>query len=170
MNQKQREFLIERVNKTFDAQVREINAEKTKAPSLNNYLIAAFLDNSIQFNDIDVLKNKIREQVLKMGSGNVLIHENKERYLMGNDVFAGRNTCEVIAEDLFIIPESYKIALEEYNSKMEEIRKRVNALQAQKDTIILKIQIGSDAILDKLISQADNLADLSLMNNHLLIS
>ena len=47
MNQDQRKFLIERVNKTFQAQKQKLEANKIERPSLNNYLVAAFLDNSI---------------------------------------------------------------------------------------------------------------------------
>ena len=170
MNQDQRKFLIERVNKTFISQREKIEASKQLVePSLNNYLIAAFLDNTIQFNNIEALKEKMRNTVLKMGHSDRLIKEEDEWGSRRNKSKT-KHICEVIASDLFIIPESYKKALAEYESDKAEIERQINELEAQKDTILLKIQIGSNQVLDKLITQVDNLADLNIMNSQFLLS
>jgi hypothetical protein len=167
MNQDQRKFLIERVNKTFLLQKSKLEANKIERPSLNNYLVAAFLDNSIEFNDIEKLKIKMRQTVLKYGSSDKLVKEgNSLRYFENKD----NNICEIIAEDLFIIPESYKVALAEYEAYKKDIQDKVEQLEAQKDTILLKIQIGSNQVLDKLITQVDNLADLNIMNSQFLLA
>lgn len=166
MNQDQRKFLIERVNKTFDNQKRKIEGDKLIKPSLNNYLVAAFLDNSIEFNDIDKLKVKMRETVLRYGASDKLINEKDDWRNERKDA----NTCNIIAEDLFIIPESYKKALAEYQANLKKQRNEVGQLEAQKDTILLKIQIGSNQVLDKLITQVDNLADLNIMNSQFLLT
>ena len=169
MNQEQRKFLIERVNKTFQVQKSKLEANKIEKPSLNNYLVAAFLDNSIQFNDIEKLKIKMRENVLRFGAYDKLIKESKDRWENAG-VNKDKDTCEIIAEDLFIIPESYKVALAEYEAYKKDIQDKINELEAQKDTILLKIQIGSNQILDKLITQVDNLADLNIMNSQFLLN
>jgi hypothetical protein len=70
---------------------------------------------------------------------------------------------------LFIIPESYKKALAEYQSEKDKQQQEIDQLEAQKDTILLKIQIGSNQVLDKLITQVDNLADLNIMNSQFLL-
>lgn len=169
MNQDQRKFLIERVNKTFQSQKSKLEANKIEQPSLNNYLVAAFLDNSIQFNDIEKLKIKMRETVLRFGASDKLVKESRDRWDSGN-ACKGKGTCEIIAEDLFIIPESYKVALAEYDAYKKDIQDKVEQLEAQKDTILLKIQIGSNQVLDKLITQVDNLADLNIMNSQFLLN
>lgn len=43
-------------------------------------------------------------------------------------------------------------------------------LEACKETIIMKIQIGSNAVLDKLITDVDNMADLRIMNAKFLLN
>lgn len=149
-------------------QKRKIEESKElKRPSLNNYLVAAFLDDSIQFADIEKLKVKMREMVLKFGTGDQLIKERSEWRSRGDEA---QNTCSVIAEDLFVIPEAYIKALAEYEADKREIESKVAELEAQKDTILLKIQIGSNAVLDKLITQVDNLADLNIMNSQFLLT
>lgn len=170
MNQDQRKFLIERVNKTFQKQKDTIeNSNTSVAPSLNNYLIAAFLDNSIQFNDIEKLKEKMRATVLKMGSSDILIKSESDHWRNRSSAKKEKHTCEVAAEDLFVIPEAYKSALAEYEKAKQEIEKKVEELEASRDTILLKIQIGSNQVLDKLVTQVDNLADLNIMNNQFLL-
>lgn len=170
MNQEQRKFLIERVNKTFQKQKSNLEAQfKKEPPSLNNYLVSAFLENTIEFNDIEKLKVKMKEMVLKYGASDRLVRETKDRW-DNTGVYKNKNTCEIITEDLFIIPESYKIALSEYEESQKIINDKISELEAQRDTILLKIQIGSNQILDKLVTQVDNLADLNIMNNQFLLS
>lgn len=169
MNQDQRKFLIERVNKTFQAQKQKLEANKIERPSLNNYLVAAFLDNSIEFNDIENLKIKMRETVLKYGASDKLVTESRDRWDSGN-AYKDKNTCAIITEDLFIIPEGYKKALAEYEAYRKDIQDKIEELEAQKDTILLKIQIGSNQVLDKLVTQVDNLADLNIMNSQFLLA
>ena len=169
MNQDQRKFLIERVNKTFQTQKSKLEKDKIERPSLNNYLVAAFLDNSIQFNDIEKMKTKMRETVLKFGASDKLVKESKDRW-DSTGAYKDKNTCEIIAEDLFVVPESYKVALAEYEAYKKDIQDKVEQLEAQKDTILLKIQIGSNQVLDKLVTQVDNLADLNIMNSQFLLS
>jgi hypothetical protein len=169
MNQDQRRFLIDRVNKTFQSQKSKLETGKIEKPSLNNYLVASFLDNSIQFNDIEKLKIKMRETVLKFGQSDKLVKESKDRWDNSN-AYKDKNTCEIIAEDLFIVPENYKIALAEYEAYKKDIEDKIEQLEAQKDTILLKIQIGSNQVLDKLITQVDNLADLNIMNSQFLLT
>ena len=44
MNKDQRNFLIERIKKTERGNLDKLEAQRPKHPSLNNYLIAAILD------------------------------------------------------------------------------------------------------------------------------
>ncbi len=173
MNNDQRKYLIQQVQETLTTQVNELERSKPKQPSLNNYLIAAFLDNSIEFADLSPLKDKIRERVLKMGREDALIEESDE-----DNWYSGRrrksetkhNYVKLLAEEVFVIPEDYIKALTEYQSKIDEIQDKVKQLNAQCKTITMKIQIGSAATLDKLVQQIDNMADLNIINNQLLLT
>ena len=168
MNQDQRKFLLIRIETTYCKQKKKIEEEsKKEKPSLNNYLVAAFLDNTIEFNDIEKLKVKMRETVLRYGASDKLVKETDK---WGHSLNSGVNKVEIIAEDLFIIPQAYLNALDEYNKWKAELTEKLDALEAQKDTLLMKIQIGSNAVLDKLITQVDNLADLNIINSQFLLS
>lgn len=170
MNQEQRKYLIEQVNKTHTRETRllEKEAERVVKPSLNNYLIAAVFDNSFQLKDVVELREKIKARVLKFGKNDKIVTDGN------NDSWSSRNKEEdsvtLPVEDLFVIPEAYKVELEKYKAYKKAIKLKELALDAQRDTIIMKIQIGSNAILDKLIMQVDNLGDLDLTNTQLALN
>jgi hypothetical protein len=171
MNQTQRDFLIKKIEKTYNDQVEQINSEEATAPSLNNYLIAAFLNGTIRYKNLDLLKEKLHNRVLKMGIKGVLINEDDEddwrstRRRRSSE----RKYMEIDPEDLFEIPQAYLDELELYRAKKRDIAKRLKELEAQKETIIMKLQIGSAKILDKFVEQVDNLIDIETLNRSLLI-
>lgn len=175
MNADQRKFLVERVNKTFTQQKEKLKDKEITRPSLNNYLVAAFLDNSIQFNDLEKLKEKMRKTVLSFGSSDVIVQE-KDKYgynrrrRSDDDDDGAKEYCEVDIKDLFVIPQAYLDELKKYQDYMDDLKGKMEQLEAQRDTILLKIQIGSNQVLDKLITQVDNLADLNIMNSQFLLS
>lgn len=167
MNQKQRDYLMDSINNTCNEQIKKLNGTIPDKPSLNNYLVASFLDNTVQFADINILKKKMRESVIKMGKGEILVSTDNRGFY--NNREDEKDYVKVIPEDLFIIPEQYKKAITVYEKKKKEIEKQINILENTKKTIMLKLQIGSNAILEKLIEQVDNMGDLSLINTQLLI-
>lgn len=170
MNQQQREFLIKSVDSTLRQQIEDLNKQKPKKPSLNNYLIAAFLDNTVEFADLTPLKEKIRERVLRMGRQDVLISEDTDGFWSHQKHSDSKNNyIKLLAEEVFVIPEAYKQALAEYQQKTDEIDEKIKELRAHAHTITMKIQIGSSSVLDKLVQQIDNMADLNIMNNQLLL-
>ncbi len=162
MNQAQREYLVDQVQKTCRAQTQVLHNQIPDRPSLNNYMIAAFLDNTIEFNDIARLKELMRDTVLKMGHGDSLIQEGSDWRRKSDDTYV-----KIKPHDLFVIPAAYHKAVEEYEKVKNDLQKKINALNSQADTIVMKLKIGSAKALETLISQVDNIADLDMMNNTL---
>lgn len=167
MNQNQREFLIKHVEKTYRNQKEELDEATPKEPSLNNYLIAAVLDGSFQLQDVEVMREAIRQTVLNLGpEGSLVGGKGRNRY-SDYDV---EHQVKLQAESLFVLPDNYLKALAEYETKRAEWDAQRKQLEDYKETIILKIQIGSPQVLAKLIEQVDNLADLNIVNTNLLLS
>ena len=169
MNQDQRKYLIAQVEKTCHKQIDELKSKIPIKPSLNNYLVASFLDNTIQFADIEELKVKMRTAVLNYGVGKALVRESNDYYYGRRSEDRKPNTVEVVAEDLFIIPQIYKDALAVYEAEVASINDKIKTLNATRETIVMKIQIGSSSTMDKLVMQIDNMGDLDLVNNQLLL-
>ena len=167
MNQDQRKFLIAQVEKTCEKQSRGL--DYPKEPSLNNYLVAAFLDNTIQINDLELLKSKIRDRVLRLGSEEVLVKEERGYRRGTGTERVEKKYITVDPEDIFVVPAAYLEAMEAYRKEWEDVDQKKKGLESAKDTIIMKIQIGSNQVLDRLIEQVDNMCDLNIMNTQLLL-
>ena len=167
MNQEQRKFLIDQVNKESKNQIDKLKEKIPDRPSLNNYLVAAFLDNTIEFNDISTLRVKMRNTVLKYGHSDKLVESEKNEW---SNYRHENPYVKILPEDLFVIPNSYQQALIEYKEKKEQIDAQIKHIESMTLTIITKIQIGSNAAMDKLVMQIDNLGDLNLVNTQLMLN
>ena len=167
MNQKQREFLIAEIEKNYKNQVEELNEQLINAPSLNNYLVAAFLDNSIEFAELNQLREKLRDKVIAFGTEDSLIIKNNA---FGRRYQTTSHLVSIQAEHLFVIPQNYKLALSKYNEIRKKVNKQIAELTAHRNTIIYKLNIGSNASLENLITEVDNLSDLSIMNTQFLLT
>lgn len=172
MNQKQREFLIGEINRTYKRQLDELKAQRGTAPSLNNYIISAIMTGTIKFQPLAMMQAEIKARVLKMGNADILVKEENSRWRYDNnqDSLETNHYLNINAKYIFVLPPEYVEARKEYEEKEMTINNQIKMLGEYKDTLILKIQIGSDKVLDKLIEQADNLADLNLMNSRLALS
>lgn len=167
MNQNQRDFLIKHVEKTYRNQREKLDESKPSAPSLNNYLIAAILEGSFELQPAERLRETIHQQVLELGADGKLIVD-KDRWNRDDDEEDRHVT--LCAEDVFVLPHNYQEAREQYERERAKWAAQARQLEEYRDTIILKIQIGSAQVLAKLIEQVDNLADLNIVNTNLLLT
>ena len=104
MNKDQRNFLVDTIRGTYQTERKAIESQRKKKPSLNNYLVAAFLDGTIQFNSMDALKEKMRRRVLEMGHDQQLLHRDRNRW--ANDSEEDEDVVHLSADELFVLPES----------------------------------------------------------------
>ena len=81
--------------------------------------------------------------------------------------YGSREKLEFDADDLFEIPEEYKIALSKYNTTADEINGKIDTLKTQMETLETRIQLASDKILQTMINEVDDMGDLSLMDTKL---
>lgn len=157
MNQQQRDYLIRKIDKTFTDQTEALEESVPEEPLLNNYIIGAFLDNSIKILDSKVIKANLKKVVLALG---------KDEFV--EDAYRDEKAfIKITPSDIMEMPAVYA----EEHGKWEVIKKgideKIKALHSQKESLILRIQIGSNAVLDKLITQVDSLGDLNLFSDKL---
>jgi hypothetical protein len=165
MNQDQRKFLLARVEKAQKEELRKLQDETPSEPSLNNYLIAAMLDNSIELKSLDEIKASIRKKVLALGPKDTF---TSSKYTWRNDD-AESHEITLMADILFVYPKAYLDAYAEWEAIIKEINQRIQKVNATSETLLLKIQIGSNTSLDRLVDSVDNMIDLTLMNNKLML-
>jgi len=166
MNQKQRDFLIDQVRKNHRKEEETLNKQRPEEPSLNNYITAAILDGTFKLRPTETIRKTIKERVLKLGKKGSLLGSGRSSW---KDDDEDDDVIELKAKDFFELPPGYTEAYDEYTRRRAEFDKKADDLDAMRDTLTLKIQIGSDKVLDQLIEQADNLADLSLMQTSLIL-
>lgn len=168
MNQTQRDFLIKQVERTYKRQYGALKESQPSPPSLNNYLVAAILDGSFQLQTTEDIKDAIRTKVLELGPSDALIENDSYNYRKHRD--DGEDTVALRADVLFVLPDGYTEARAAYDTSLAKWETEMEHLEQYKETIILKIQIGSPQVLAKLIEQVDNLADLNIVNTNLLLT
>jgi len=169
MNQHQRKFLLEAIEKQYKTEKDNLNSRKPSEPSLNNYLIAAILDGSFKMKSTESVRTSIRERVRDLGKGDALLSEGRRGYMHRNDGEA-EDMISLPAKLLFDLPEGYAVELEKYEKELAEWTKEREALEASIGAMRIKVQIGSDAALMALVDQADKLCSMSLTaSNRLLL-
>lgn len=164
MNAKQREYLVKQIEEQSRLALGELEKRKPVPPSLNNYLIAASLSGKLQIRTSEEIAVKVREMVLKLGSkGAIVESESRYNYRYQQDE-EDKFRVSLLAEDVFVFPEEYLVALREYEEAFEQWSAEYHALKEMKKTVEIKVTIGSDKALESLIREADSLASLSIIN------
>ena len=157
MNQHQRKFLLEAIEKQYHAERQALDKREPDEPSMNNYLIAAILDGSFVMKDQSLVRDALRERVRNLGKSESLLG-SRSRYGENQD----DNTVTLPAGLLFELPKGYALALAEYKEALRIWTEEKNALEASIGAMRIKVQIGSDKALLALVDQADKLCSMSL--------
>lgn len=163
MNQIQRKFLLDAVEKQFKKEKDVLIAEKPKEPSLNNYLMAAILDGSFTMRPAEEIRTAVRERVRNMGKEDSLL-TTKDRWSEQES-----KLMALPVEVLFDMPAGYTEVLHKYEEELREWNAKMEALKSALSAMQIKIQIGSDKALAPLIDEADKLCSLSLVNSSKLL-
>lgn len=171
MNAQQREYLVKKVQETFKKQKDELDENVPDEPSMNRHFIAAFLDGSAVIYPADKIKELLTAHVKELGSSDFVEQESSYRYRQRRKYYGDDDEYfQFIKIDPRMImeePLSFKEAFAAWKAKRDEADAKIKDLQQQLDLLVLKIQIGSNLVLDKLIAQVDSLGDLNLFSNRL---
>jgi len=115
---------------------------------------------------MESLPDKIHERVLKLGKSDTFVKEKDD----WNRRKSNEDTVTLGAEDIFIYPPEYLEALADWKKKKKAHDRERLTIEGRRDAIIVKITIGSDKTLEKLVNQADQLIDLDLDQTQLLLT
>lgn len=159
MNQHQRKFLLDTIEKQFRDELAQLRNKKPVEPSLNNYLTAAILDGSFVMRSQAEIRDSISTRVRDLGKGEALLTWSG-RY--GREHDGAESVISLPAELLFKLPPGYAKAKAEYDAKMADWNSEIKALENSIAAMRIKVQIGSDDALMALVNQADRLCSMSL--------
>jgi hypothetical protein len=171
MNKDQRKYLADHVIQTYNTQVEVLKDSIPEKPVINNYLIGEILTGTVKMKSNDLILKYITDRANSLESDKNLVEKEETSYRRG------RWTNKVTMEEyikieitaLFEIPQSYTEAYDKYLKIKTEAEEKIAKLEAIKNTILLKVNVGSDKSLIALVDQIDNVADLNLMNDTLVL-
>jgi hypothetical protein len=169
MNQNQRSYLTKWVTDNFDKEKKAVKEKHFERPDLNNYLVAAALSGTLQVHSADEIAAYVKEVVTTQGKDKILVtyKDKSSRYYDDDYSRDGKHTVTLEAERVFVIPEEYGKRLIEWEENEKQIKAELDHLEGIKDTVLLKVNIGSDKALEEIITQADSLATLDLINKQI---
>ena len=164
MNQAQRKFLIDRIEANVKKQIDALSHSDTEQPpSLENYFYGLALSGKLEIRPQEHIKKVMSERAMK---------HTAQRY---SETWLGTSQGDLINKasvkipirDLFVVPKEYDELWNEYRKKDEEKRQRIRQIQIECDTLVTRIQLASDKTLEKMISEVDDMGDVSLMDTKL---
>ncbi len=178
MNQDQRKFLIKKVEEEYNSQAKSLKETIREKPLMRDYVLGQALNGGLELKSNDVIKEiVIKDAKIKAGSmmkvDDDIGYGRRRRYNRYDDDDDDDDDSEEKEEisfrliDIFVIPPAYNEEVTKWRARRKEILKNIRLLESTRDSIILKIQIGSSIMLDKIVAQVDALGDLNLFNDRL---
>jgi hypothetical protein len=164
MNQAQRKFLIDRIEANVKAQIDALNHSDTEQPpSLENYFYGLALSGKLEIQPQEHIKKVMSDRAMK---------HTAQRY---SETWLGTSQGDLINKasvkiqirDLFVVPKEYDDLWNEYRKNDEEKKQRIRQIRIECDTLVTRIQLASDKTLEKMISEVDDMGDVSLMDTKL---
>jgi hypothetical protein len=166
MNQKQRDFLIDKIKDTASNKCRDLKARMPKQPDIASYILTEIMSgriNIIEYEEIKkLIMKKITDAVKK--DEDWTFKKNSYRYNEDDD---RKTQIGLRLDDLFILPDNYEADWKEYRKTKEEIEKEINLITAQEETLIVRITLASNSTLESMIKEIDDMGNLSLMDTKL---
>jgi len=170
MNQHQRKFLLEAVEKQHTIEKHKLKDRKPSEPSLNNYLIAAILDGSFVLHPPELIRASILKRVRDLGKSDTLV-TSESQWNRSTDTGTTSDMISLPAQIMFKLPPDYAVELERYEAAKAQWDAECIALESSISAMRIKVQIGSDKALNALVEQADSLCTMSLADtNRLMLS
>jgi len=170
MNQHQRKFLLDEIEKQYRRELDELRKQRPKAPSLNNYLIAAILDGTAQMKPQDEVARHIRARVRDLGKDESFVSPGREWGRRMDDDDEHREFVNVPVLIMFEPPAQYAEKYRQYEEALQKWQDAMKALDASIAAMRIKVQVGSDKALETLVDQADQLCAMSLTVSSKLLS
>jgi hypothetical protein len=155
MNQTQRKFLVDKIKEKIEAQRRAFESSKRdiNPPDQRTYLSAQLMTGTA--------KMKPEAEIIEI--------VRKDFAAGRHGAFMRNNQIALDIEQMFVLPEKYYDDLREYLEKKAKSEKEYRDFLIQEESIINRIMLASDSVLQGIINGIDNLGDMDLLDSTLRI-
>ena len=160
MNQSQRNFLIEKIEKLGKIQRDALEKSIPKCPSLNMYIFREVMNGNVKI----IPNEKIIELIEDMALNS---NDTNDDWMGASWGRASKDRVHFPIKDFFIIPDDFKERNDTAFKEGEEIRKQIRELLIQEDTLVTRIKLASNSTLETMIKEVDDMGNISLMDTKL---
>lgn len=174
MNTKQREYLISKIENESRKQIEELEGLQPEAPNLAAYLMQAIVSNTIQFKPLEAIRESLHKRATDTTDADWIQNgseEDSRQWRNGRYVRVksqdSKPTITVTVGTLFVIPEEFRDKYDKYLAKKDVLEQAIKAVEIQSESIITRIHLADDKILNKLIAEVNDMGDLSFMDESL---
>ena len=157
MNQPQRKFLIDKVLSKGKKQLQSLRNQKIEFPSASNYIFKAILNDELELQDETTIMDALRSKAMAAREGENWLSSER----MGYDK---ETIIKMPIESLIIIPKDYEKECERVRKVNGALNEKIKLLTIQLETMEVRIQLASDRTLQNMISEVDDMGDLSLID------
>lgn len=164
MNQAQRKFLIDKIEANVKKTIEGLRRDKSEQPpSLENYFYGLALTGKLEVKSPESIAKHMAERAMK--------HTAKsygESWLgTSHGDIINSAKVKIPIRELFVIPKEYDELWEAYRRQEKEREDKIRQLEIECETLVTRIQLASDKTLEKMISEIDDMGDISLMDTKL---
>lgn len=164
MNQAQRKFLIDKIESNVKKTIENLRRNKSEQPpTLENYFYGLALTGKLEV--------KSSESIAKYMAERAMTHTAKsygESWLgTSHGDIINHAKVKIPIRQLFVIPKEYDDLWEDYRKQEQEREDKIKQLEIECETLVTRIQLASDKTLEKMISEIDDMGDISLMDTKL---
>lgn len=147
MNKDQRKYLTDWVISGFNKEKDAIKARRYARPSLNNYLVADALNEELVMKSVESITKYLRKRLIDQGKEKALTSfiepRNRTYYNANDEPHQGKHVLTMPVEEMFELPGEYQLRMLEWEANEKQIEKDLEHLEGMKETVLLKVNIGS---------------------------
>ena len=155
MNQQQRKFLITKIQESVKMKIRAIRDAVPEEPKIREFIKRDILNGSFEI----IPNDQIKKMISRMTDPNLKIK--------GRSFSDYSDEIAFELKKLFIEPKDFKKIYSEYSMALKKADDEINKLNLQTESLIIRIQLASDKTLQQMISDVDDMGNISLMDTSL---
>lgn len=163
MNQQQRTYLINQVEKRYSKMRDELEDQFQDVPSMEKFVVRALVRGELQLQPTERLMEILEARVDDKNFSKLLESDSYSyRY---SKIRENKDEIHFKAMEFFVLPEDFIKANEEVLEHNRNIQHQVDTLNAQEKQLVLRLNLASPKVLDNMIGEVDGMGELSLFEN-----
>lgn len=160
MNAQQRKYLIDTMKAEAHKRISELKKELKEYPSLANFLFKELMLGRLEVQSSDAIVGALKKRAESAAADTDWLSGER----MG---FDKKTTVKLPIADLIVIPQEYVKLRAEVAAQNKAVSEQIQSIEAQMKALELRINLATNSKLERIISEVDDMGDLSLIDTKL---